>query len=202
MDSLAPSLQQAAWPCRDLPPPIPQESSHSCNHYSVTLGHESSAPLVHGDLAVRYRWRMDNKAIRLKNFRALVHEFGGIPELVRLGASSYENLWQIASGTKLPSGKPRGVGDDLARQLEEKCEKPHGWMDQDNDRAALTETGITFGLWFQKLEPLEQEKIRKAIPLVIDKAVPDEVVEERMPITKERPESPLQKGDRKPKNAA
>ena len=48
----------------------------------------------------------------------------------------------------------------------------------------LTDTGVAFGRWFESLTPAERYKLVRMVPLVLDKAVPDDVVEQKMPVTK------------------
>lgn len=45
-------------------------------------------------------------------------------------------LSQILNGVKSSTGKARGVGDKLARKLEEGCGKEVGWMDKPHGEAA------------------------------------------------------------------
>jgi len=73
---------------------------------------------------------MDNKQIRLANLAILKGEFGTFTKIAALSKAAESNLSQIHTGVLLPSGKPRGIGDALARKLESGCRKPHGWMDE------------------------------------------------------------------------
>jgi hypothetical protein len=88
---------------------------------------------------------MDVKQVRRENLDRLIKEAGNLSRLAAKGGSSYDNLSQIVNGTLLPSGKPRGIGNDLARSLEVASKKPVGWMDQDH---TLT-----------RLNPLEEQLI-------------------------------------------
>lgn len=76
---------------------------------------------------------MDIKQIRLKNLRALFTEMGSIANVARASGTAEAYLSQISNGVPLPSGRPRGVGDALARKLEVGCSKPRGWMDASHD---------------------------------------------------------------------
>ena len=53
-------------------------------------------------------------------------------------------------------GRSRQIGERLARQFEQLCHKPYGWMDQPHDAAAAAPTGAT-------LRPDDSEAIR-ALP--------------------------------------
>lgn len=48
---------------------------------------------------------------------SLCEREGGHAAVARLARVSKDNLWQILNGTKLPSGKPRGIGPTLRRKL-------------------------------------------------------------------------------------
>lgn len=67
--------------------------------------------------------------IRLGNLRLLVEEFGSTEELEHLCKVSSAYLDQLLDGVKLKSGKPRKMGDTVARKLEKGCEKADDWMD-------------------------------------------------------------------------
>lgn len=56
-------------------------------------------------------------------------EFGSIAEVARQTGTAEAYLSQILNAVPLPSGRPRGVGDALARKLESGCGKPASWMD-------------------------------------------------------------------------
>lgn len=72
---------------------------------------------------------MNIHEIRLENLRRLVAEIGTLRDVADLSDVSEGNLREILRGGKLPSGKPKGVGNKLARKLEEGCNNPDGWMD-------------------------------------------------------------------------
>jgi hypothetical protein len=67
--------------------------------------------------------------IRLEKLKRLCEEAGGHTEVARRARVSPDNLWQILHGTPLPSGNPRGVGNQLAQKLERAFGKAAGWMD-------------------------------------------------------------------------
>lgn len=81
------------------------------------------------------------KDIRYENLLELVQEFGK-GDLTRMleKSKSWPNkeaenrlsrqyLDQIIKGVKTAKGTPRGVGDDLARQIEDEFDLETGWMD-------------------------------------------------------------------------
>lgn len=80
----------------------------------------------------RYGQAMDARSTRIANLRALVKELG-IDAVAAAAQTSNKTLAQVLAGTPLPSGKPRGVGHNLARRLEAACHKPHGWLDTPHD---------------------------------------------------------------------
>jgi len=73
---------------------------------------------------------MDIKQIRLRNLRVLVGEAGTIANLARLSSTAPAYLSQILNSLPTSTGRPRSVGDKLARKLESAMSKPYGWMDQ------------------------------------------------------------------------
>jgi len=75
---------------------------------------------------------MDIKQIRLRNLRMLVREAGTIANLARLSSTAPAYLSQILNSLPTSTGRPRSVGDKLARKLESAMDKPYGWMDQAN----------------------------------------------------------------------
>jgi len=81
---------------------------------------------------------MTRDDIRLTNLRKLVQEYRTITALAEEVGTSEKYLSQILSGTLLPSGKPRGVGNALARKLETGTMKDPGWMDLDHDKDSTT----------------------------------------------------------------
>ena len=71
-----------------------------------------------------------SKELRIENLRSLVKEFKTADAVAQLAATAPMYLSQILNGVASSTGKPRGVGDALARKLEVGCKKPVGWMDQ------------------------------------------------------------------------
>lgn len=71
-----------------------------------------------------------SKELRLENLRALVAEFKTAEAVAQRASTAPMYLSQILNGAKSSTGKARGVGDALARRLEEGCGKEVGWMDK------------------------------------------------------------------------
>lgn len=72
---------------------------------------------------------MDVKKIRLENLKSLIAEHSSAANLSKVTGVNEAYISQIINGAPLPSGNPRGVGDRMARTLENSCNKPYGWMD-------------------------------------------------------------------------
>ena len=83
---------------------------------------------------------MDIKQIRLQNLRSIILETGTIAKLARLSETAPAYLSQILNSLPTSTGKPRSVGDKLARKLELAVNKPYGWMDKDHSDAANQQT--------------------------------------------------------------
>lgn len=125
---------------------------------------------------------MSNRQNRLIGLRRLLDEFGGnLGELARRANTSYDNLWQIINGTLLPSGKPRGIGNELAQKLEAAGNKPPGWLDQSH----LSAEGLAIAEIFSRLPEQRQKELAPLIRAAIGPHITDGEVEEKMPITKQ-----------------
>lgn len=129
---------------------------------------------------------MRTKLNRIKHLKILVG-LHGYNEVAEKAGTSYDNIWQIVNGTLLPSGKPRGVGDDLTRRIEAAYaedakgkKRDPGWMDND---PTWSPRAVKIVDMYSRLSPAEQERLGPVIEAVIGPHVSDEEVEERMPIT-------------------
>lgn len=80
-----------------------------------------------------------SKELRLENLRALVAEFKTAEAVAQRAETNAMYLSQILNGAKSSTGNARGVGDKLARKLEQGCGKEEGWMDRPHSAAALAE---------------------------------------------------------------
>lgn len=76
-----------------------------------------------------------SKELRIQNLRRLVLEFKTADAVAQRAATAPMYLSQILNGVPSSTGKPRGVGDALARRLEQGCAKPVGWLDKEHDLA-------------------------------------------------------------------
>lgn len=74
---------------------------------------------------------MDIKQIRYENARRLVDKAGGISAFgERIGKSQAQTS---SFAGKSPS---KGIGDKIARQIEEAFEMPRGWLDRHQDEVS------------------------------------------------------------------
>ncbi|QRM19543.1 hypothetical protein GBK02_09085 [Dechloromonas sp. TW-R-39-2] len=96
---------------------------------------------------------MTRNDIRLTNLITLVAEHGSITSLAEAAGVSEKYLSQILTGTKLPSGRVRQVGNKIARSLESGSGRTTGWMDRDHTSQSVIVDEIT-------LSPTEEELIR------------------------------------------
>lgn len=80
-----------------------------------------------------------SKELRIENLRALVAEFKTADAVAQRAATAPMYLSQILNGAKSATGRPRGVGDALARRLEQGCGKEIGWMDKQHGGESLVE---------------------------------------------------------------
>jgi hypothetical protein len=72
---------------------------------------------------------MDIAEIRLSNLRGLVSRYKSQREFADVVETSPAYISQTLNKT-LARGKPRSIGSDFARKIEEKLGLDHGWMDQ------------------------------------------------------------------------
>lgn len=72
---------------------------------------------------------MDTKEIRRSNLLLLIEENKTQAALSERSGVPVAYINQIVNRRADSSGTPRGMGHKTARQLEDKCLKPKGWMD-------------------------------------------------------------------------
>lgn len=77
------------------------------------------------------------KELRIQNLRALVAEFKTADAVAQRAQTAPMYLSQILNGAKSSTGNTRGIGDKLARKLEEGCGKEVGWMDRPHRAEAV-----------------------------------------------------------------
>ncbi len=80
-----------------------------------------------------------SKELRIENLRALVKEFKTAEAVAQRAATAPMYLSQILNGALSSTGKPRGIGDALARRLESGCGKDVGWMDRQHGLSVMGE---------------------------------------------------------------
>lgn len=84
---------------------------------------------------------------------------GGVKKLAEAADTDPNYLSSLASEKppKIPSGKRRGVGDEIARKLEKAAGKPPGWMDH------LHEWGAAATMWMDRFAKLPEDRQNEAI---------------------------------------
>ena len=111
------------------------------------------------------------QAIRYRKLQQLLGEcLGNQAELARRAATNPAYISQILNNTKMPSGKPRSVGERLARKLEQAFDKPEGWMDSSADHR-VAEPRPHYGgnsAKVQKIVELGRELPQKQLQVAID----------------------------------
>lgn len=68
---------------------------------------------------------MDSKTIRYKNTRLLVDQIGGVSNFAEKINKGQSQTSQFAGTNPI-----KGIGNKVAREIEEAFNKPHGWLDQ------------------------------------------------------------------------
>lgn len=79
---------------------------------------------------------MDSKSIRYKNTRLLVDQVGGVSSFAEKIGKGQSQTSQFAGTNPI-----KGIGNKVAREIEEAFSKPHGWLDIPHEAEA------------QKIEP-------------------------------------------------
>lgn len=67
---------------------------------------------------------MDSKSIRYKNTRLLVEQVGGVSSFAEKIGKGQSQTSQFAGTNPI-----KGIGNKVAREIEEAFDKPHGWLD-------------------------------------------------------------------------
>ncbi|MFW2082869.1 LexA family protein [Acinetobacter guillouiae] len=67
---------------------------------------------------------MDSKSIRYRNTRLLVEEIGGVSNFAEKINKGQSQTSQFAGTNPI-----KGIGNKVAREIEEAFNKPHGWLD-------------------------------------------------------------------------
>ncbi|ELA8881912.1 S24 family peptidase [Acinetobacter baumannii] len=84
---------------------------------------------------------MDSKSIRYLNTRVLVEEVGGVTNFAEKINKGQSQTSQFAGTNPI-----KGIGNKVAREIEEAFNKPHGWLDQVHEKLESTnfDNNITF----------------------------------------------------------
>lgn len=97
--------------------------------------------------------------IRRMRLRELAKEFGSQKALAEKIQKTPGQLSALINGAKdSKTGRPRGMHDDTARDIEEKCGKPRGWLD------SASNGSITDRL--SALDSQDIEKILESLELI------------------------------------
>ncbi len=76
--------------------------------------------------------------IRLDNLKNLIEKSGSVTSFSKLIEKEAAQVSQWLNKAKdWKSGKPRKMSDEIARHIEQCCEKERGWMDHDHSDQAL-----------------------------------------------------------------
>ncbi|MDV2468300.1 S24 family peptidase [Acinetobacter chinensis] len=71
---------------------------------------------------------MDSKSIRYRNTRLLVEQAGGVSSFADKIGKGQSQTSQFAGTNPI-----KGIGNKVAREIEEAFDKPHGWLDLPQD---------------------------------------------------------------------
>lgn len=70
--------------------------------------------------------------VRVARLELLIAEHGSLQAVAERMGKSHSQMSQLRTmASHSTTGKPRVIGNDLAREFEEKFSKPRGWMDND-----------------------------------------------------------------------
>jgi transcriptional regulator with XRE-family HTH domain len=91
--------------------------------------------------------------IRRERLHLLRKQSGGVGKLAeKLGKSPSQVSQWINASAHSGSGKPRIIGDDAAREIEEKFNLLPGWMDTDIDRVNIADVQFLIREFFAASE--------------------------------------------------
>lgn len=82
---------------------------------------------------------MDVSEIRLRNLQNLARQYGSQRKLADAVDTSPAYISQILNKI-LANGRPRSIGNDFARKIEQKLALGHGWMDTPHDKTLMQES--------------------------------------------------------------
>lgn len=81
---------------------------------------------------------MDSKSIRYQNTRLLVKSVGGVSNFAEKIGKGQSQTSQFAGTNPI-----KGIGNKVAREIEEIFDKPHGWLDVPHTKINDISTPIT-----------------------------------------------------------
>ena len=109
--------------------------------------------------------------IRLANLELLIAELGSSDAVAHAGETSPVYISQLrtqASDSK--TGRPRQIGDPLARRLEAGCGKERGWMDHEHE--PLTYRAQRIQEAARVMEQMEDWRFDQAVKIIATIAEP------------------------------
>lgn len=117
---------------------------------------------------------MDSKTIRYNNTRILVGQVGGVSNFANKINKGQSQTSQFAGTTPI-----KGIGNKVAREIEEAFGKPHGWLDvvhQEDSNLSYptsTETNKELFALIESLNQLESQgklssDLIKALKAILD----------------------------------
>ena len=81
---------------------------------------------------------MDSKSIRYKNTRLLVEQVGGVSSFAEKIGKGQSQTSQFAGTNPI-----KGIGNKVAREIEEAFDKPHGWLDLPQEGTQKFENNVS-----------------------------------------------------------
>ncbi|EXA97822.1 hypothetical protein R4579_16645 [Acinetobacter baumannii] len=107
---------------------------------------------------------MDSKTIRYNNTRILVDQVGGVSNFANKINKGQSQTSQFAGTTPI-----KGIGNKVAREIEEAFGKPHGWLDIPHETHRLDISKEVSGVnsprynklisFFEQIDNLKNEKV-------------------------------------------
>ncbi|WP_151808969.1 hypothetical protein [Acinetobacter soli] len=101
---------------------------------------------------------MDSKTIRYQNTRLLVEQVGGVSNFANKINKGQSQTSQFAGTTPI-----KGIGNKVAREIEDAFGKPHGWLDVSHqedsslNHSTLTESNKELTVLIKSLIQLESQ---------------------------------------------
>lgn len=103
---------------------------------------------------------MDSKSIRYQNTRILVDSVGGISNFAEKIGKGQSQTSQFAGTNPI-----KGIGNKVAREIEEAFEKNHGWLDVlHQEKSEL----LPFNNLYESLSTRDNEELEELIRVLYD----------------------------------